>query len=145
MTYSISGKPAWSTFETSTGLLTGTPTSAQVGSYDNILITVSDDIASASLAAFSIVVTQIATGSATLSWTPPTQNTDGSALINLAGYRIYYGPNSTSLTQSIDITNPGLNTYVVSNLGAGTTYFAIAAYTSAGVESALSGIGSKTI
>ena len=30
-------------------------------------------------------------GSATLSWTPPTQNSDGSALTNLSGYSIYWG------------------------------------------------------
>ena len=41
--------------------------------------------------------------------------------------------------------NAGLTAYVLENLPAGTTYFAIAAYNSAGVESSLSGIGSKTI
>jgi hypothetical protein len=30
-------------------------------------------------------------GQATLSWTAPDENTDGTPLINLAGYRIYYG------------------------------------------------------
>lgn len=143
--FSISGKPSWMTFETSTGRLSGTPTGAQVGSYANIVITVSDGEASRSLAPFSINVAQISTGSATLSWTPPTENTDGSALANLAGYKIYYGSSATALTQTIQITNPGLTTYVVSNLGPGTTYFAIAAYTSAGVESQQSAVGSKTI
>ena len=45
----------------------------------------------------------VAVGSATLSWTPPTQNMDGTPLTNLAGYRVYWGtslgdyPNSTTL------------------------------------------------
>jgi len=143
--FSISGKPSWMAFETSTGRLTGTPTGAQVGTYANITITVNDGSASKSLAPFSINVTQISTGSATLSWTPPTTNTDGSSLANLAGYKIYYGSSATALTQTIQITNPGLTTYVVSNLGPGTTYFAIAAYSSTGVESQQSAVGSKTI
>ena len=44
-----------------------------------------------SLPAFSITVTQVGLGSMSLSWTPPTQNTDGSALTDLAGYKLYYG------------------------------------------------------
>ncbi|MEP7311179.1 MAG: putative Ig domain-containing protein [Pseudomonadota bacterium] len=145
LAYSISGKPSWASFSTTTGALTGSPSAAQAGSYGNIVISVSDGKLTSALAAFSITVTQVATGSATLSWTPPTQNTDGSALSNLAGYRIYYGNDPNSLTSSIQITNPGLTTYVIGNLGAGTHYFAIASYTADGVESAMSGVGSKTI
>ncbi len=51
---------------------------------------------------FDITVNQIALGSATLSWKPPTENADGSALTNLAGYRIYYGRNRDNLTESVD-------------------------------------------
>ena len=61
-------------------------------------------------------------GSATLSWTPPTQNTDGSALTNLAGYRILYGTSASALTQTIEIANPGLATYVVTGLSSGNWY-----------------------
>ena len=46
---------------------------------------------------FNITVHQIAEGSATLSWMPPTENADGSALTDLAGYRIYYGRNPNTL------------------------------------------------
>ncbi len=58
-----------------------------VGTYANIVITVSDGRSTTALARFSVNVVGTATGSATLSWTPPTQNTDGSALTDLAGYR----------------------------------------------------------
>ena len=44
------------TFNTSTGRLSGTPTAANVGSYTNVSITVSDGAAQASLAPFTIVV-----------------------------------------------------------------------------------------
>lgn len=64
-------------------------------------------------------------GEATLSWTAPTQNTDGSALTDLAGFKIYAG-----LVQggpygdvSITINNPTTTTFVVPGLAEGTTYY----------------------
>jgi hypothetical protein len=85
------------------------------------------------------------TGMATVSWQAPTTNTDGEALTDLAGYRIYYGTNASDLSQSIQLTGVGLQTYVVENLGPGTWYFAVKAVARTGVESALSDIVSKTI
>jgi len=84
-------------------------------------------------------------GSATLSWTAPTQNTDGTQLTDLAGYKIYYGTTSGQLTQVISINATGSTTYVVSGLASGTYYFAVTAYASDGTESAQSDVGSKTI
>ena len=85
------------------------------------------------------------TGSATLSWQAPTTNTDGSALTDLAGYRIYFGTSADDLSQAVPLTGVGLQTYVIGGLVSGTWYFAIRAVTSDGVESALSEIVSKTI
>lgn len=84
-------------------------------------------------------------GNASLSWVPPTENVDGTALVDLSGYRIYYGTNSSSLDRVITINGVGTTRYVVDNLTSGTYYFGIRAVNSAGVESALSGIASKTI
>src|SRR5688572_12746148 len=42
LTFTIQNTPAWATFNGSTGQLSGTPTSAQVGLYSNIRISVSD-------------------------------------------------------------------------------------------------------
>ena len=84
-------------------------------------------------------------GTATLSWEAPTTTTSGSALTDLAGYRIYYGISASDLSQSIQLNTVGVQTYVIDNLGSGTWYFAIKAVTTVGVESALSDIVSKTI
>jgi hypothetical protein len=84
-------------------------------------------------------------GTATLSWQAPTTNTDGAALTDLSGYRIYYGTDAEELSESVQLTSVGLQTYVIDGLGTGTWYFAIKAVTSTGVESALSEIVSKTI
>lgn len=85
------------------------------------------------------------TGSAQLAWQPPTTNTNGSALTNLAGYHIYYGTNSGSLANEVVVSSPNSLTYDVTNLTSGTWYFAITAYTNTGEESAKSNVGSKTI
>jgi hypothetical protein len=84
-------------------------------------------------------------GAATLSWVAPSENTDGSALTNLAEYRIYYGTGADSLTEVIDVPTIGVIDYVINNLTAGAYYFSIRAYTSAGIKSVLSNIVSDTI
>jgi hypothetical protein len=58
LSFSIVNKPGWATFSTSTGRLSGTPSSSAVGEYIEIGISVSDGKATASLAPFSIVVSQ---------------------------------------------------------------------------------------
>ena len=84
-------------------------------------------------------------GAATLSWEAPTTDTNGQPLTNLSGYRIYYGESKTALSETVNLTGTGLQTYVIDNLNSGTWYFAIKAVNSAGVESALSNVVSKTI
>lgn len=145
LTFSISRKPAWATFNASTGRLYGTPASADVGSYTGIVIRVSDGTTTVALTTFTVTVTQVTNGTATISWIPPTQNTDGSPLTDLAGYRIYYGTNATNLAQMVEISNPGLTSYVVQNLTSATWYFSMRAFRSNDTESEPSNIASKTI
>ncbi len=145
LAFSIQNKPAWATFNTTTGRLSGTPAAADVGTYSNISIAVSDGQASTSLNAFAIAVTTVANGRATLSWTAPTENTDGSALSNLSGYRIRYGTSAGSLTNTIVIDNASVTTYVVENLAPATWYFAVTAVNSSGTESNNSNVANKQI
>lgn len=83
----------------------------------------------------------------TLSWNPPTENSNGTSLTNLAGYTLHYGTTSQDYTGSIEITSPTQTSYVVSdsNFPAGTYYFAISAYNEQQVSSSLSGEISVTI
>lgn len=145
LTFSIDNAPSWASFNAATGRLSGTPTDANAGTYSNIRISVSDGEAIVSLPAFTITVSQAATGSAALSWTPPTQNTDGTTLENLAGYRVVYGRSSTNLDQTVQIASAGTATYTLTGLTSGTWYFAVKAYTLAGVESDVSNQATKTI
>ena len=145
LSFPITNRPSWATFSASTGMLSGTPGAGTAGTYSNIQIRVSDGTVEASLPAFSITVQQAANGSATLSWTAPTTRIDGSALTNLAGYRLRYGNSSGNYPNTINITNPGLTSYVVNNLASGTWFFVLAAYDSTGLESSNTNPVSKTI
>lgn len=145
LTFSAANLPDWAALNQSTGAVTGTPTGSDVGTYSGITITVSDGTATASLTAFAITVTDVATGSATVSWTPPTQNSDGSTLTNLAGYRIAYGRSATVLDRSVSLNNPSLSTAVVDNLSSGTWFFAVSAVNDEGAASTPSNVASKTI
>jgi len=110
------------------------------------VISVSDGTTSKALPAYTITVTApTGSGTADLSWTAPTQNTDGSALTDLAGYRVYHGTSPSALTDVIQVAGAANTSYSFSQLTSGTHYFAVAAYNAAGVESTLSAVGSKTI
>lgn len=145
LTFSIVNAPSWATFDESTGRLSGTPGAGDVGTTSGIVITVSDGEASRSLAAFSVTVQAVATGSATVTWSPPTTNTDGSPLTNLAGYKVYWGTQQGNYSSSVTLNNPGLTSYVVTNLTPGTWYFTVTSLNSQGVESSFSNAASKTI
>ncbi|WP_287603400.1 ImpA family metalloprotease [Thiothrix sp.] len=90
LTFSIANKPAWATFDTTTGALTGTPAATDAGTTSDIVITVTDNKAEAvSLSAFAITVTApvnlarqygVATQSTTYSSSYPASNViDGNA------------------------------------------------------------------
>jgi hypothetical protein len=145
LTFSIRSKPQWATFSPTSGTLSGIPGAADVGTYGNIVISVSDGKTRVSLPAFSVAVNQISTGNVTLDWTAPTENTDGTVLTNLAGFRVHYGAAPNQLTQTVMVTNPGLTSYVVDNLAPGTWYFAVSSYTAAGTESVVSGVVSTNV
>jgi hypothetical protein len=145
LTFTAANVPSWASFNAQTGRLSGTPTPADVGNYAGIKISVSDGQASASFPTFSVAVTAVGSGSATLSWVPPTANTDGSVLTDLASYRILYGHSATDLDQSVDVDNPGMNRYVVENLTSGVWYFAVVAVNAGGDSSPQSNVASKTI
>jgi hypothetical protein len=145
VTFRISGRPSWATFDATTGRLQGTPTQANIGTSSNIVISATDGAATTSLAAFNVQVVATASGSATLSWAPPTHNSDGSPLTNLTSYRVYYGTSSGNYPNSTTINNPGLSSFVIDQLTPATWYFVITALNSTGVESAHSNVATKTV
>jgi hypothetical protein len=93
----------------------------------------------------NVAVVLNSTGTALMSWAPPTENEDNTTLTDLAGYRIYYGVSSGNYSDSIAIDNPGLSSYLIENLASATWYFSMTAVNSSGTESVNSLEVSKTI
>lgn len=84
-------------------------------------------------------------GTATLFWTPPFENTDGSVLTDLKSYTVYYGTSREELFESRYV--PLEEEFILlENLPSGKTYyFAVTATNSLGVESEKSNIVHKSI
>ena len=99
LTFSISNLPAWASFDSATGSLTGTPGVARVGTTLDVTISVSDGTASASSPPFDLEVQAVQLGVATVSWDIPTTNADGSALTDLDGFNVHYGEASQAYTR----------------------------------------------
>lgn len=146
LTFAVDNRPPWAAFDAATGKLSGTPAAGDVGVRSEIGIRVSDGKGGDAVLAFGKLTTVAApTTSATISWTPPTQNTDGTALTNLAGYRLVYGTSAAALSNTIEVPNPAAKSYVIEQLSPATYFFAVKAYTTAGIESANSNVASKSL
>lgn len=145
LSFSATNLPAWMSLNAQTGELSGTPGANNVGTDSGITITVSDGAQSASLPAFSVTVQQAAATTATLSWTTPTDNTDGTPLTNIAGYVVVYGQSANALSEQVMINDPSATSYTVAGLSAGTWYFAVATLNSTGQQSSPSNPVSVTL
>lgn len=109
LSFSITNQPQWANFDIATGTLSGTPSDTDVGSYDNIIISVSDGTTTTSLPVFSIEVIAAAT-----------QN---SLYDQVHSYTIYLGTSqdNLSLQGSLATGNTVTNT---ANLTYTDTYYA---------------------
>ncbi|MDH3431491.1 MAG: putative Ig domain-containing protein [Gammaproteobacteria bacterium] len=145
LTFAVSNLPRWASFDTGSGRLSGQPLLGDEGVYTGIGISVTDGQTTNSLPGFSIEVTQAALGSMTLSWTPPTQNEDGTALTDLAGYKFYLGKSPGNYGSPIRVDNPGITSYVVENLLPDTYYVVATSFNTSGIESAYSNMAIKTV
>ena len=143
--FHIQNKPDWLAFDATTGRLDGVAPPGSEGIYDNITVGVSDGILHSFLPPFTVQVTQFALGSVTLSWSPPSENTDGTPIADLAGFKIYYGLSGDSFPNSILIDNPGITLYVVENLVPNTYYFVATSINSGGVESSRSNVATRIV
>jgi hypothetical protein len=153
--FTITNKPSWSFFDAKTGQLSGTPATREIGIFQGIQISVTSGPLRAALPPFSITVTppnpvtlpspvappdpvappRTAATAVTVSWLAPTDNINGTVLTDLKGYKIHYGGAPRNYSGTIQVSNPGLTTYVVENLSPGRYYFAVTAYNSLGEDS----------
>ncbi|RXF06972.1 Ig-like domain-containing protein [Pseudoalteromonas sp. PS5] len=76
LTYSVKQNPQWLTIDENTGKLSGTPSNADVGNNEGIVITVSDGELSTNLAAFNLTVTNV-NDAPTITGSPKVQVNEG--------------------------------------------------------------------
>jgi hypothetical protein len=142
----VDNAPAWASFwsqhDSSADymLLYGTPTVQDVGVYPEVRFVAADS----STTAVRTLEIAVAVGSGsrfTLSWLQPTENEDGSALSDLAGYRlhIWAAQQGTAASQVIPLRS-SLTQLQLEQMRSGLWKFAMTAYDSAGAESRLSPI-----
>jgi hypothetical protein len=123
--------------------LTSVEGAAALGNPDYAIVNVTNVVAGTPAGSSSGGST--GSGTVSLSWTAPTENANGTALTNLAGYNIYYGTSTSAMTSRISISTVGVQSYMVDNLSSGNWYFALTSVNSAGVESGLSGTVEATL
>lgn len=109
------------------------------------IITCTDDVGGSVSDSVTVTVTVNNAGTASLSWTPPTKNTDGTDLTDLAGYYIHIGTSSGDYSSVIEVRQNDINSFLVEDLAEGTWYFALSAFDTSGNESEKSNEGSKVI
>jgi hypothetical protein len=87
-----------------------------------------------------------ASGHVTLTWTAPSENEDGSPLVDLAGYRLYWGRSAGGpYPHTARVSDPAQRSYVIEGLADGEWYFVVTAVSESEEESALSGEASIRI
>jgi hypothetical protein len=145
LTFAASGLPAWAKIDATTGRVSGSPAPADVGTSGSVSISVSDGIATVTLPAFAIEVVATATGAASLSWLPPTENDDGTPLTDLAGYKIYWGVSVGDYPNVVEIKEAGLTRYLVEQLTPAKWFFVVTAVNSGGVESEVSNLSIRSV
>lgn len=82
---------------------------------------------------------------ATVTWSNPTTNADGTPLTNLQGTRILWGTSAANLDQTFYNEDAAATKWVSPTLAAGTWYFGVRSYNSLGLESATTTPVSKVI
>jgi Putative Ig domain len=149
LSFSISNMPAWASFSTTTGQLSGTPVSGSVGTYSNIVISVTDGKASANLRAFAIQVDAVTvqTGSLALNWEAPVTRADGTplSLADINGYRIHYGKSAGDYTSHVELADGTAQQVTLTDLPLGTYYLVMTTYDVTGLESGYSSEVTKNV
>jgi len=84
-------------------------------------------------------------GMATLTWTPPTTNTDGTTLTDLTSYKIYQLAGGAVVAEILNSDIGAIPPFVINDLPAGEHCWVVAAINSRDIESALSNEACKTI
>lgn len=86
-------------------------------------------------------------GRIVLSWQAPTQNTNGTPLTDLAGFKVYTSQTQMALgaTQPDVIANPAARSHTIDDAPLGLIWLAVTAYNASNIESDMSNAVSKDV
>jgi hypothetical protein len=108
-------------------------------SNEDIANTVASDASAGTLETTETTDIPVSTASAdiNLSWTAPSEREDNEpiSLSEIAGYKVYYGTSERNYTNSVNINDGSADGYTFKSFSAGTYYFALTTYDTAGRES----------
>ena len=117
------------------------PTATQGAAQNVCPAQVHDTVYAAPVTKSTTCVTQVK-----VTWTPPTTNTDGCPLTNLAGFNIYYGTSAHTLITEVNVPNKCATEETILNLPPDSYYFVMTAYNTEGLESTYSfPVATKTL
>lgn len=132
LVFTITGKPYWAKFNTSTGELRGNAPQKSV--FSNIVISVSDGQNTVSLPTFNIDVTS-ELHDVTIKWEAPTTNVNGDSIDNIIGYKIMYGESSQNYSKIVTINDPNVNEITIVDLENIDYYFSMKTVVLNGIKS----------
>lgn len=141
--YNPNGKvKGWAKGSTDTSTTSSGSTTTTTTSTDTTSTTTTDTTASTTTGTTTATPTAVS-----LTWTVPTQRTDGQPLSpsDIVGYEIYLTGDATGTQQVININDGTMTAYQVTDLAADTWHFAISAFDSTGLASDLSNVVSVTL
>ncbi|MCU7847364.1 MAG: putative Ig domain-containing protein, partial [Candidatus Thiodiazotropha sp. (ex Lucinoma kastoroae)] len=150
LNFTVTNLPNWARFNSTSGILSGTPSEEDAGLYEGIVISVTDNNETSSLAPLNLLVEASeptnTTGSVSLAWVPPSTRTDGSSLdmSEIAGYKVYMGATQDTLEQVMDFADSTTQNCVLDDIENGNYYFAVTTYDNDGNESGFSNIAMKS-
>lgn len=132
--------PYATSYQFSDSLVSGTNYAVTVGIQPGgMRCTVKNWLASSTVDVTNVDITCVKTVAATVNWTLPTLNTDGTPLTDLKGYILYYGTDPTLTTYTTRLIPASTLTTTVTNLTPGNTY-----YFSISSVSASGGVGPRS-
>jgi hypothetical protein len=108
LTFTITNKPAWASFNSATGLLSGTPTKSDVGTTNGIIIGVSDGTLSAALPAFNIEVVSTVDPLQPILTAPADLELNATALFTPVDIRQVLGISATASATEVEQVLKGL-------------------------------------
>ena len=143
--FELINAPNWLRIDINTGVVTGVPEPELAGfQYQDIHVSASNGIQSASLGPFGISITATAGGQVLLSWIPPDSNQDGSAIGDLRNYYVHYGFERDRFVYQKSV-DAGVTSTTITNLSPNNYWFAMSSVNGSGVEGELSTAAQVTI